>query len=372
MYEHPDFPLTERFGVKKGEHVPAERMLEYLETFVEENGIEKFLRLNSKVDLLYQSGEGWTLHGDNVSTGTHFKINARRVIIAVGTTNEPKGPTYSSAEVLEIPYIHSVDFPANYSEIVKPSRHTLVLGGGKSAWDVAYACATQPDATATIVIKPSGKGPNWLVPSHVTPFRLWLEKLVFTRFFGFMSPCPWAQTTGLEGWLRSFLHGTWVGRKIVAAFWKILGDDAIAINRLNEHPETKKLVPWRGAFEVSNCLGIHNYPTDFFELVRQGRIKVVIDEVKTFGGSHEAVLLNSGETLHVDAVVCATGWTVGQSLVCEPESSEELGLPKVRKVHCNQARLQSSIDRTAIQGLTLTQDCLSRRLANLSGAGHTT
>jgi hypothetical protein len=144
-----------------------------------------------------------------------------------------------------------------------------------------------------------------------------------------MSPCPWARTTGLEGWVRSFLHTTWLGRKVVTAFWKILGDDAIALNKLNEHPETKKLVPWRGAFEVSNCLSIHNYPTSFFELVREGRVKVVIDEVQSLEAGRE-VLLKSGGKLQVDAVVCATGWQVGHTLRFEPDGLEkQLGLPTV-------------------------------------------
>jgi hypothetical protein len=145
-----------------------------------------------------------------------------------------------------------------------------------------------------------------------------------------MSPCPWAQTTGLEGWLRSFLHSTWLGRKVVGAFWKILGDDAISLNKLNEHPETAKLVPWRGAFEVGNSLSIHNYPTNFFELVREGRIKVVIDEIESFEADRD-VLLKSGTRLQVDAVVCATGWEVGHALKFMPDAMEqELGLPTVR------------------------------------------
>jgi hypothetical protein len=147
-----------------------------------------------------------------------------------------------------------------------------------------------------------------------------------------MSPCPWPQTTGLEGWLRSFLQGTWLGRNVVRAFWKILGDDAIALNKLHDHPETKKLVPWRGAFEVSNCLSIHNYPSSFFDLVRQGKIKVVIDEVQSFKEGRE-LLLKSGDKLEVDAVVCATGWEVANTLRFEPESLEkELGLPTVRQI----------------------------------------
>jgi hypothetical protein len=331
MYEHPDFPMDEeKFGVKKGQHVPADKMFKYIEAFVEESGITEFLRLNIKVEVVQKNKENWTLHCVSTTTGKLHDITAPKLIIANGNTNKPKMPKFPTSPTFEPIVVHSKDFPAKHEQIVQPGNHTLVVGGGKSAFDVAYACATQPNATVTLLIRPDGNGPVWMTPTHVTPLTLWLEKLVFTRFFSFMSPCPWAQTTGLEGWLRSFFHHTWLGRKVVAAFWKILGDDAIALNKLNEHPETKKLVPWRGAFEVSTCLGIHNYPTDFFELVREGRIKVVFDEVQSFEAGSE-VLLRSGDKLSVHAVVCATGWEVSNTLQFKSDGLEKkLGLPTVR------------------------------------------
>jgi hypothetical protein len=105
-----------------------------------------------------------------------------------------------------------------------------------------------------MLIRPSGKGPIWMSPPFVTPFKQQLEKLVFTRFFGLMSPCPWAENTGFEGVVRSFLHGTWLGRNIVAGFWNVLAQDVAGLNGYDKHPETKKLRPWRDAFEVGNAL----------------------------------------------------------------------------------------------------------------------
>jgi hypothetical protein len=69
-----------------------------------------------------------------------------------------------------------------------------------------------------------------------------------------MSPCPWASNTGFEGATRRFLHGTWLGRKMVGAFWNILGEDVVSLNAYDKHPETNKLRPWRDAFEVGTAL----------------------------------------------------------------------------------------------------------------------
>ncbi|KAF1946603.1 FAD/NAD(P)-binding domain-containing protein [Clathrospora elynae] len=331
MYEHPDFPMDEeKFDVKKGEHVPAEKILDYLTAFVEWGDIKQFLRLRTAVEVIEKDeNRGWILHcsPSPLTDPKGSSIRAKQLIIAVGNTNTPLLPNYPTSSTFTPAVLHSAAFPTHFSEVVRPNTHTVVIGSGKSAWDVAYACATQPNSTATMLIRPDGNGPMWMTPAHVTPLGLWLEKLVFTRFFGFMSPCPWASTNGIEGWFRSFFHSTWLGRKIVGAFWGILGEDAIALNKLDDHADTRKLRPWRGAFEVGNGLSIHNYPTSFFGMVREGRIKVVIDEVTSLGGTHN-VHLKSGGTLQADAVVCATGWQKGYTFRFKPEGLEkELGMP---------------------------------------------
>lgn len=184
MYEHPDFPFDEaRFGVKDGEHIPAGKMLEYLQALVEHSGISTFLRLNTKVEEVEKREDGWELECLALASGKSFTLKTPKLVLAVGNTNKPKMPKYQTSPAFEAPFIHSRHFPARYEEVVRPGAHTLVIGGGKSALDVAYACASQPNATVTMLIRPSGVGPHWIAPSHVTPLGLWLEKLVFTRFF---------------------------------------------------------------------------------------------------------------------------------------------------------------------------------------------
>lgn len=322
--EHPDFPMDKRFGVKPGEHIPAEIVLEYLNAFVEWSGIREFLRLSTTVELVYKSDQEWVVHCTNQE---RLQFRAKRLVLALGHTNKPHMPNVPRSSTFEVPVIHSKEFAQNFSRVIRPATHSLIVGGGKSAWDAAYACATQPNSTATVLIRPSGKGPIWMTPSHVTPAKLWLEKLVFTRFFGFLSPCPWAETSGPEGWLRSFFHSTWLGRKITASFWYILGEDAISLSGLMKHPETKKMRPWRGAFEVGGALSILNYPSSIYDLVREGKIKVVLDDIAALEGE-SLVRLKNQETMKVDAVIYATGWEVASSLKFKPEHlATELGMP---------------------------------------------
>ncbi|KAF2277765.1 flavin-binding monooxygenase-like protein-like protein [Westerdykella ornata] len=333
-YEIPDFPMDEeRFGVKKGEHIPADKVHQYLEALVKESDLTSSVRLNTKVQTAEKSGRDWILHCKSISGSGErlYKIHTPKLILSTGLSNRPSMPTFPTAGSFEPLVIHSDSFATHFNDIVKPSTSTLIIGGGKSAWDIAYACATQPNSTATMLIRPSGKGPIWMSPPYVTPLKLWLEKLVFTRFVGLMSPCPWASDSGFEGIARRFLHRTWFGRKIVAAFWNVLGEDVVCLNKYNEHPETKKLRPWRDAFEVGTALSILNYPTNFFDLVRDAKIKVIIGEVQGFEKSTE-VRLTTGEALDVNAVVCATGWETNPSIEFIPSSIKEtLGLPSAGK-----------------------------------------
>ena len=336
-----------RFGVRKGEHLPAEKVLQYLQAFVKENGIADCIRYNTKVQVIERVDEGWKLLVKDTAqspAGSATEIKTSKLVVAVGLTNQPFMPRYQTSPSFEPPVIHSTKFASHYAEVAKEGTHTLVVGSGKSAWDIAYACATQPNATATMLIRPSGNGPVWMAPSHVTPLGLWLEKLVFTRFIGYFSPCPWAETAGVEGWLRSFFQGSWLGRKIMHGFWGILGDDVIQLNKLNEHPETKKLRPWRDAFETGNALSILNYPTDWFDLVREGKIKIVVDEIDQLGDGKE-VRLQSGQILQVDAIVCATGWETGGDVEFRPEGlREQLGMPTTQSPDAEEVALVKQVE----------------------------
>lgn len=72
-----------------------------------------------------------------------------------------------------------------------------------------------------------------------------------------------------------------------------------------------------------------NYPTDFFDLVREGKIRVIIGEVECFGKSTE-VRLTNGKTLEVDAVVCSTGWDTDPAIEFKPSAIKgALGLPSL-------------------------------------------
>ena len=279
-FEYPDFPMGEAtYDVKPGQHIPAATVHQYLLDYATKFGVLERVRFNTKVEIV-EPAEGGTWRLTTFSSVQHapkpISVLTKRLIVATGLTSEPSMPEILGMQDFIPPLFHSKDFRQN-AETLKTAERVVVLGGAKSAWDVAYEYASA-GVSVEMVIRESGHGPVWMSPPYVTPLKKWLEKLVHTRFLTFLSPCIWGDEDGYEA-TRNFLHGTTIGRKLVDIFWTVLTEDVVSLNRYDSHPETKKLKPWAGAFWVGTGLSILNYPTDFFDYVRSGKIHVHIADI---------------------------------------------------------------------------------------------
>lgn len=321
-YEYSDFPMNESYGVKPGQHIPGHVLHRYLSNYAAHFGLLERIRFKTTVESAeLKDGQGWLLSVS--SEGGRGQILTERLIVATGLTSQPSIPTWQGQDRFEAPIFHSKDFLA-HADSLRTADRVTVLGGTKSGWDAAYAYA-RAGVAVDMVIRESGHGPIWMAPPYVTPLKKWLEKLVSTRCLTWFSPCIWGAADGFPG-IRNFLHGTTIGRKIVDTFWAILANDVRTLNGYDKHPETKKLQPWSNPFFLGAGLSILNYETNFFDLVRNGTIKVHIADIDSL--SRRSVLLSNGITLKTDALLCATGWRHGPPIKFLPEGIEEdLGLP---------------------------------------------
>ena len=161
----------------------------------------------------------------------------------------------------------------------------------------------------------------------MTPLKKWLEKLVNTRLLTWFSPCIWGYADGFTR-IRWFWHETAIGRVITRAFWRVLGNDVLTLNQYDKHPETAKLKPWSDAFFNGASFSILNYDTNFFDLVRNGTVKVhIADLIRLSPGT---VHLSDDTSFKTDLLLCATGWKHVPPLKFLPEGIEkELGLPHI-------------------------------------------
>jgi hypothetical protein len=327
-FEYSDFPMDEEtYGVKPGQPIPGTVVHTYLKNYAKKFGVFGRIRFKSKVETAERKeGEGWLLTVS--SGGQQYQILASKLVVATGLTSEPFMPALAGSEKFDGLIFHSKDLCLQ-AESLKTAKSVVVYGGTKSAWDAAYAYATA-GVEVNMVIRESGHGPVWMSPPFVTPLKQWLGGLVHTRFLTWFSPCIWGDADGYSG-IRNFLHGTAFGRGIVNTFWGILGNDVLTLNGYDKHAETKKLKPWSSnPFFIASGLSILNYKTNFFDLVREGKIKVHIADIDSLSGSN--VHLSTGEVLTTDVLVCVTGWRHHPPIKFLPEGIDaQLGLPHFSK-----------------------------------------
>lgn len=301
-YEYPDFPMGEAYGVKPNSHIPAATLHRYLSDYARRFGVFERVVFNTTVETIERHVDGWVVN-TSCAKGS-AALGTRRLILATGLTSTPNFPSYPGQESFGGPLFHVKDF-LNHGDVDK-SQNVVVVGGAKSAFDVAFAYA-QAGAHVDLVIRPDGNGPVWLSPAFVTPLRRKMEELLHTRCLTWMSPTPWGDEDGYS-LIRRLLHGTKIGRMIVRAFWRMLSSDIIKANEYDDckYPSLAPLKPWTSAFWTGSGVSIHNYDSGFFEFVKNGTIRVHTANISLL--SPRKVHLSTGEVLDADALVCATGW----------------------------------------------------------------
>ena len=332
--EYSDFPMDEAtFGVKHEQYIPGPVVHEYLHRYAGKFDIYRRIRFESKVDsVVRQAIGGWIVNvvpadksdGSCQNIFNTTRLLTRKLVVATGMTSEPFLPDFAGSESFDAPLFHCKDFPEHANNLFRSAKSVVVLGGSKFAYDTVCECASK-GLEVEWVIRKSGYGPCWLIPSRVTPFKLLIDKLITMRCLSWLSPCTWGEADGF-GYLRHLLHGTRVGRWIVDSFWAQLGNDVLKINGYDKHPETEKLKPWASPFWHATDVSILNCPTDIFELVRSGAVRVHIEDISHL--SSKTVHLSSNTSLRTDALICSTGWQHRPPVKFLPEGDEALlGLP---------------------------------------------
>ncbi|RVX66613.1 hypothetical protein B0A52_09364 [Exophiala mesophila] len=338
-YEFGDFPMTpERFGLTPGQHIPGAVVHQYLNAFADEFGLTSKLRFQTRVETAELQDNGdWVLNLSSVSsslsssssspTSTPSVLRTKKLVVATGLTSEPYMPEFPGRSSFNGRLLHSINLKER-SKDIEASREVVVLGANKSAWDTCFSAATA-GAHVTMVIRPGGGGPSWVWPVTFTPFHLSIQRLATTRFCSLFDPCIWAQEGNdnrIFNWTRWMLHKTWLGQKLVGIFWGWLGSIICKANAYDTHPELAKLKPWSSTFWMGNSLGVHNYDSNWFDLVRKGRISVQIADVSFL--SEKSVHLSNDQVLDADTFVCCTGWKTTPPIKFLPESIvPDLGIP---------------------------------------------
>ena len=291
---------------------------------------------------------GWflTIQRGEVS----YTLKTRRLIVATGLHSEGFMPRFTGQEDFNADIFHASHLLEYSEKLFASSKTVTVVGGTKSAWDAAYIFALK-GVHVDMIIRESGHGPCWMSPPYVTPFKKLLEGLVSTRVLTWMSPCVWGDADGFTG-TRKFLHGTSVGRMLVNGYWALMSKDITKVNRYDKHPETAKLKPWVDPFWVASGLSILNYPSNFFDFVKEGKISVHVADISKLSDKqvHLTSTMGGDFTISADALICATGFQRLPSIkflseTGEPYDASTLGFPHHTDGNDTDSELIKEVDK---------------------------
>ena len=327
FFEYSDFPFSmANLDVPEDEHIPGRVVYKYLAAYSKHFDLDRRIYFTTRVNSAeYQGSLGWLLTVTS-PTGA-YKIQTAKLIVASGLCSRPNIPQFShcGSASFSAPILHGSQMPS-HPETFEKSTSVAVFGGTKMAWDAAYAYAAA-GVHVNWIIRKSGHGPCWMTQAKVTPLKRRAEDLVMTRFMTWFSPCMWASGSfAPERWARRFFHRTGVGRALVKILFYTLQADMCASSRYDRCTETAKLRPWTDLFNVGGNQGVLNANRDVLGMVERGQISVHVDELVGF--SDHSVILKERGGLHVDALICCTGWKFEPSIKFLPGGIErKLGLP---------------------------------------------
>ncbi|KAH7063927.1 hypothetical protein BKA63DRAFT_185264 [Paraphoma chrysanthemicola] len=351
IWEYSDKPLVlndEDAKVTYHEHFPARAFAQYLEDYIDEhhfNGSplrDRFV-CNSRVEKLRQDGDLW-----RAITYAGQSYKARKVIDATGLTSSPNMPKLPGSSSFSGLQIHSKDFGAHSATILTPQSRVAIIGGGKSAGDVAYACAKAGVGNIHWIIRKSGNGPAGYIPADVPIKKYGNANAAFHT--SFVSTIL-ASIFTPETWWTWFLYHTILGRAMHKLIWKGLHFDAYSRAKYDRHNDTgfKNLKPdgHMGMFWQIASSGV-NQRADFFDTIAE-KVNVYRQDIERVEST--GLVLADGEEVEVDVIIYATGWTRTPPYF-DAKTAYDLGLPSTSSNEDTEARwrgLEKESDEKIVQ-----------------------
>ncbi|KAL8938352.1 MAG: hypothetical protein Q9211_003252 [Gyalolechia sp. 1 TL-2023] len=341
MAEFSDRPMTpppdedQYYG-----YFPARYTTAYLESYVDDHNyagqsIRDRILFNASVDSVFRTkepGVQWT-----IVFNTSRTIRTSKLIDATGMTSQPNIPDLSGSSVFKGETLHHKSWGYEQSILLKdPSvRSICIIGGAKSAADVAYACAKSPRKQKIHwVVREDGNGPSAFFAAPAMSARYANSNEGFyNRFLGSFLPNRFGQKWG---WLKWFLQGTAFGRWYVKRLWD--GFDKGLRASLDYQREEGKQMGFANLeydtpiFWQNDSSGVSNHP-DFLSSIAKSvhvyrrNISHLSENSITLQPRRSATSLEEEKplTIPVDLLVYCTGWSATTKLF-PAHQAHEFGL----------------------------------------------
>ncbi len=268
-------------------------MYDYLKNYADQFHITERIRFQTKVllidkDDLKDPHLPWMITVENAD-GHQQTLEFDFVVIATGLFSTPYMPIFRDQNKFAGSIVHTSDIKTLEG---LGNKHVVIIGGGKSAFDLATLAGTHARSCHMIL-----RRAHWLVPHKLVHGYLPLEYIFSRAFTITCDPYPNAPHSALYHFLyRKFSF-------LLKKVFEQISTDVLTTYQADLFDETCFLP--KGSFENSEN---YIYITDeFLKLKREGRIVrklASIDEVI----DERTIQLDSGEMLQADMIICATGY----------------------------------------------------------------
>jgi len=305
LFEFPGFPWP---SDKKWEKFPpGPEVQEYIERYAREFDIYSCIKFQTAVlEAAPRKGgkRGWTLT-HQAKGGRQITEDFDFLVMATGMyTWPPHVPLARGSEKFWGEILHSCTF---MDRKAAAGKKVVVVGGGKSAIDIAVAAGKEGESTTLLCRRPHWPVPRYL--ANVLPFK-WGT---YSRF-GHSTLIPHSEVPSCFWWAHSVCTPLkWVWWRTVEKMFK--AQFRIPADKVPQDP-----------IEVDLFTGgqILNY--DFRKMTEAGSIRHITGAISHF--KENGVVLMDGTELEADLVVYGTGFAKSYDLFDSTFVQPLLGLEK--------------------------------------------
>ena len=270
--DYPEFPS-------------GQQIHDYLTAYATHFGFIDRIRVGCEVIAIAARSDGaagWSVEVRDTSSGATKSTDYDFVVICNGVFSEPKIPSFPGREQFERNggvCVHSTGLH-DLQQIAGGS--VAVVGFGKSALDLAEACASVAQSVSIIA-----RRIPWKVP-HRFWGKLHVKYFVLSRFSEL-----WYRRPDDHG-LRRFLLAPFAALYWRTAEWLISRQLGLTTPALRPNTLLQR---------TGNCVTI---APDDLKAIRQGRVKLHRGQVTRF--TADGLELDTGETIGAQTVILATGF----------------------------------------------------------------
>lgn len=176
IFDYSDLPMDVELGIDKWADLPAEKVHEYLERYVDKFDLRRRCKLNTKVvnverDENMKEGAIWKVEVEVKKDFEEYTVReiilCDKLIVATGVTSTPNLPEGLEWREYNGPVMHSRDVGQKHKLLTADKiERVTVVGGSKSSIDVVFLCALAGKEVDWI-IREDGYGPILLFEPRI-------------------------------------------------------------------------------------------------------------------------------------------------------------------------------------------------------------